>query len=582
MILVYESTETTFSHLGLGTITPMSAPVIEEHNGQYKLSIAHPIDEEGKWKKLVRGRIVVVPTHDGLQPFRLFKPYINSDTGIIDVSAVHVFYDTYDNFIEDTRPTAKDGQDAGDAILVGMQYSTPHTFESDVTAPHTAYYIRKNPVEAFIGSQDNSFKNRWTSVIKRDGFHIAMNTRRGSDKGFRIAFRKNLVGVEMSDDDSRVVTRIMPTALDVDGTVFTTDVKYYDSPIIGNYPHPKVGLLDTGIRIGQVVDGVIPYIDIASAKVAMAQMAQDAFTAGADKPEMTLRVRFVDLGDTEEYAQYKGLITANIDDDVTVEHLDFGIEIKARVVYIEWDALMNRASEIVLGNVMPNIAHTLVSSNADILNLQEEVSGGYASLKLTVDGLVTTVTAAEGDISTLEQFADSLTLSVTNGSTSSTIKLMAGSTEIASKSISFSGMVTFSNLTDGSTTISGSNIKTGTIAADRIDVANLSVRKISNVSGSCYGVIGNTAQGDGLLLYNGSTLGLALTVDSSGIWIKDANRLKAAFYKNSGAHLYDDEGSWSFVSDSSCTEIRFNTNTVLGVDSTGPYYQKPGQFKAYF
>lgn len=58
---------------------------------------------------------------------------------------------------------------------------------------------------------------------------------------------------------------------------------------------------------------------------------------------------------------------------------------------------------------------------------------------------------------------DSITLSVENGSTSSTIKLLAGSVEIASENITMSGLVTFTGLEDGTTTINGGCIKTGTI-----------------------------------------------------------------------------------------------------------------------
>ena len=59
-----------------------------------------------------------------------------------------------------------------------------------------------------------------------------------------------------------------------------------------------------------------------------------------------------------------------------------------------------------------------------------------------------------------------MTLSVTNGSSSSTIQLLANGVQLSSQSISFSGMVTFSDLsTSGWTTINGDNITTGTIEA---------------------------------------------------------------------------------------------------------------------
>ena len=120
----------------------------------------------------------------------------------------------------------------------------------------------------------------------------------------------------------------------------------------------------------------------------------------------------------------------------------------------------------------------------------EDAEGNITSLTATANSLTTRITNAEGDVSSLQQTAtalqsrittldgsvssltqtvNSITLSVSNGESSSTIKLMRDGVVVSSKSISFSGMVTFSDLsTAGQTTINGSNITTGTI--DAIDI----------------------------------------------------------------------------------------------------------------
>ena len=84
--------------------------------------------------------------------------------------------------------------------------------------------------------------------------------------------------------------------------------------------------------------------------------------------------------------------------------------------------------------------------------------------------------------SELKQTVDGFELTVTNGSTTSTIKLMSGSTVISSQTISFSGLVSFSALgsPQSQTFIDGANIKTGTISADMIDVSDLKVNTIWN------------------------------------------------------------------------------------------------------
>ena len=100
----------------------------------------------------------------------------------------------------------------------------------------------------------------------------------------------------------------------------------------------------------------------------------------------------------------------------------------------------------------------------------ENAAGAIADLTLTADQLTSRLSDAEGNISAIDQYARSITLSVTNGETSSTVKLLAGGVQIASQTISMSGLVTFTGLSSGTTTINGACIKTGTIDADRLNL----------------------------------------------------------------------------------------------------------------
>ena len=109
---------------------------------------------------------------------------------------------------------------------------------------------------------------------------------------------------------------------------------------------------------------------------------------------------------------------------------------------------------------------TLTATANGLSTRVESAEGNITSLTQTADSLKTRVESAEGDVTTIKQWADSLTLSVANGDSSSTIRLMAGSTEISSGSIGFTGVVTFSDLStwnQNKTIINGGNITTGQI-----------------------------------------------------------------------------------------------------------------------
>ena len=77
MICVYPADCTDFSTNGNGTISPLTAEVTETLNGEYELTVVHPIDGEGKWQRLVEGCILRSGFH--------FIPYRNADQRVLRV-----------------------------------------------------------------------------------------------------------------------------------------------------------------------------------------------------------------------------------------------------------------------------------------------------------------------------------------------------------------------------------------------------------------------------------------------------------------------------------------------------------------
>ena len=126
-----------------------------------------------------------------------------------------------------------------------------------------------------------------------------------------------------------------------------------------------------------------------------------------------------------------------------------------------------------VSNAEGNIS-TLQQTANSLSSKISTAEGNISSLQQTASSLSTKVSNVEGSVSTLTQTVNGFSLSVSNGTSSSTIQLMSGSTVISSKSISFSGMVTFSDLSaKGNTTINGGNITTGEI--DAVDIRGVKV-----------------------------------------------------------------------------------------------------------
>lgn len=116
------------------------------------------------------------------------------------------------------------------------------------------------------------------------------------------------------------------------------------------------------------------------------------------------------------------------------------------------------------------------------------ISKSSSEILLQVEGIAKDL---EGQISSISVKLDSITLSVSNGSTSSTISLKAGDVTISSETIQMDGLVTFTGLSSGTTTVNGACIKTGQIEADRLNLTGSIT--FSDLSSSVQGDI-NQAQ----------------------------------------------------------------------------------------
>lgn len=86
MLCVYPADCTDFSGNGLGTIAPSSALVKETLNGEYELEIVHPLDEAGKWHRLVEGYIVRAPVPAATTPQIKLVPQTSASGMVYKVS----------------------------------------------------------------------------------------------------------------------------------------------------------------------------------------------------------------------------------------------------------------------------------------------------------------------------------------------------------------------------------------------------------------------------------------------------------------------------------------------------------------
>ncbi len=371
MIKLYDRNETDFTHNGIKILKPLEAVVTEELNGDYSLKVTMPRGN----KEIEIEQVIKVSTPKTEQLFRVY----NSDIDMLGnpvFYARHIFYDLLDYFIEDTRPSG-----SGALAISKILESTPFTGTSDITEQGTAYYQMMNPVKAILGA-DNAFISVWGGELERDNFNVSMKNNLGRDRGVSIRYRKNLTGLRLQTDISGVATKIMPTGLQENGqTLLKLPEKYVESPLIGSYINEKVTRIHySDIKVDEETSE-------SQALRALRDAANQEFENGLDKPQITATVEFIPLQSTEEYKDFSVLESVYLGDTVKIFHEDLDIELEAKVIEYEFDALSKRYNKVILGNANPKYgdiqkqyvkqqkAETTTALEQAILNATQLITG---------------------------------------------------------------------------------------------------------------------------------------------------------------------------------------------------------------
>ena len=336
MITIHEKTAKTFDTFGLGALVPSHCVVEEELNGAYELELKHPYDDGGKWKRIERGRILCASTPRGMQPFRIY--YVKPTMKEIAVNARHIFYDLLDNQCE---PISHSG--TATAALAAMQtafaYPMPFSFDKDISLTGTLATGRMNPVQALLSDDDEvtSFVKGYGGELLRDGFRVSVKAALGQDRGVSIRYGKNLVGLEVTEDESNVKTRIV--CYGKNGSVTL------DSPHLGDYIYPKIYTLEDENKTLSEVQAE----------------GQKLLDEGCDIPSINIKVDFVALEKTVEYREYAVLEEVFLGDMVTVINTKMGFRKRAKVISYEWDCLLEQYNDVELGDFIPTLAASVTS-----------------------------------------------------------------------------------------------------------------------------------------------------------------------------------------------------------------------------
>lgn len=325
------------------------------------------------------------------QLFRIYK--INKSDDGISCNARHIQYDLLQNLTSYNKDDAVTLQQSGDAILDQCMDGHDFRFYTDIIGTQPgAHYTDVDPVTAFL-DPDSGLLAAWNAQLVRDNYDIYMLSNAGMDRGMRISYGKNMLGVEYDESTESTATAIRPIGEKKNGDpLYLSGSGLVMSTRADQYPFKRIYPLKcTDCTVG--TNGVTTAIALAR----MQEQAEALFEEGADLPDVSLKVTFANLGRSKRYEDYRNLENVYLYDTVTVCNTRLGIDVKTQVVRIMWDCLVEKMLSVELGSLQalsPSVASW-------------QISGGISGSKL-IGGSVGAAQLRSGAISARHVQAESI------------------------------------------------------------------------------------------------------------------------------------------------------------------------------
>ncbi|WP_088825653.1 phage tail spike protein [Listeria goaensis] len=383
--LLYESDETQFLHSGIGSLAEtVRCEVHEVLNAEFELELEYSVN--GKLApELLNGRFIYafVDEKRGFNPFEIDSVEKNMFEDTFIVKASHQTNVLRKRMVKEFKVENVSCTTAMNQLKESLLEPTHVQFYSDIATQNSTLLRFKSALSCIAGVE-GSILDTWRGEIERTTNKISMLTKRGTDSGVSIAFRKNMTGLNVNVDTLDMVNAILPYAIKTDNdneTVISLKENYIYSP---------------DYKTGDVINAV--EVDFSSEQSVVDEMslrnaAKNYFTGSEiDKPKLDLDISFQDLGQTEEYKNFQNMNKVFIGDTLSVFHKDLNTDITSRMVEFTMDSLRGEYINCNLGSIKSDFKSTVTAG----LATKDEIDAGNNRLQMYVDDLTDQITGNQG------------------------------------------------------------------------------------------------------------------------------------------------------------------------------------------
>lgn len=400
--ILYDKTETTFTSNGLGRLADcLRCIVTEERNGIYECEFDYPISGT-KYDQIQEGQIIAV-THDDngdIQPFDIYHRTAPIN-GIVTFYARHISYRQIGITVEPF--TASGIANAIVGIKANSYDTNPFTYSTDKTTAGDYTVKVPSSAKALLGGNENSLLDVFgAGEYEFDKFNVHLWVRRGIDTDVQIRYRKNLADITHDVDYTESYNGIVPYWLGMAPDPLDPDTEIETLIML-----PEVAVMANG----QTYDGrntILP-LDLSSdfegvpTEAELRTLATQKLTdADTLKPIENITVSFVQLWQTDEYANVAPLQKVGLCDTVSVIYPELGVDkATVKVIKVVYNTLLDRYDEMELGDSLSTYAAIITANNTSAISQLEDglliVSTAAAQAQSDADTAKSAAISAQAD-----------------------------------------------------------------------------------------------------------------------------------------------------------------------------------------
>lgn len=350
---LYAPETAEFDNNGIGVLSDVISCRAYPAFGSDELKMSYPLTGIHYADIHIRSILVVKPDpFRDPQPYRVYK-ITRPMSGTVTIYARHIAYDLSGTIVAPF--SASSVADALNGLKTNAVTDCPFSFHTDKDT--SADFAVKVPMSIWstLGGREGSILDVYGGEYQFDGYTVYLRSRLGADRGVSIRYGKNLTNLQQDENCANCYTGVAPYWTDQDGAETVTLPEIVINAE-GDYGYTRILSLDLSEAF-----------ETAPTEDELRERAEKYMADNKiGEPDVSWKVEFVQLEQTEEYKGTALLERVYLGDTVHVEFPAMGVSATARAVEAEYDCLLERYISVTLGSVKQTVADTIVQQQKEI------------------------------------------------------------------------------------------------------------------------------------------------------------------------------------------------------------------------